>query len=394
MTGIDPRIAEEFDALLPRMRATSRRLHAHPETAWEEHAAADLLTGWLAEEGFAVERPYAGVETGFRARRPGHERAPATIAVLLEYDALPGIGHACGHNLIAAGGAAAAIAAARALGDAGAAVTVIGTPAEEGGGGKIVLLDRGAFDDVDAALMFHPADRTLTARHGLAAIHFHAEFRGVASHAAKHPEDGKSAFNGARLFFDAIDMLRQFLPAKARIHGIIRAAGDAPNVVPDHALVEGIVRARTLAEARDLFARVRRIAEGAAMGSETTAEVREPSPAYAERRNNPAMVAAVDRYLRAQAVDITPTSPDNPAGSSDIGNVSLVVPAIHPYIQIAERGTPSHAPVFAEAAGTDYAFDQAAKMARAIACTVADLAADPDLRAAVRESFEADDHAA
>lgn len=383
MAHINLELRQALDDLAPTLATVSRTIHETPELSFEEHSAVQLVTGWLREEGFEIETPYGGLATSFRARRPDRGDGPQ-VAILLEYDALPEIGHGCGHNLIAAGGTAAAIAAARTLGDLAGSVTVIGTPAEEGGGGKILILEAGGFDDVDAAMMFHPADRTLTARHGLAAVHFRARFHGKAAHAAKNPEDGRSALNGARLFLDAVDMLRQFMPRTARVHATFSHGGGAPNVVPAFAEIEGLVRDTTFEGAESLFDRVVAVANGAAMASETTVEIDQPTPAYADRRNNPVMVERLAIYLDELGVDVTPTSNDNPAGSSDIGNLSRRVPVIHPYIQIAERGTPSHSDQFREAAATEYALAQARKMSLAIAQVAVDLVTDPRLLAAAR----------
>lgn len=383
MAHIDPGLREALEDLSPVLAEVSRKIHETPEISFQEYSAVQLITTWLRAEGFEIEIPYAGLATSFRARRPRQGGGPQ-VAILLEYDALPEIGHGCGHNLIAAGGTAAAIAAARVLGDLAGSLTVIGTPAEEGGGGKILILEAGGFDDVDAAMMFHPADRTLTARSGLAAIHFRARFHGKAAHAAKNPEDGRSALNGARIFLDAVDMLRQFMPRSSRVHATISNGGGAPNVVPAFAEIEGLVRDTTYEGARGLFDRVMTVANGAAMASETTVEIDEPTPAYADRRNNPVMVARLGTYLEELGVEVTPTSDENPAGSSDIGNVSHRVPAIHPYIQIAERGTPSHSDQFREAAATEYALAQVHKMALALAQVAVDLVTEPDLLTAAR----------
>src|SRR5690349_7608337 len=228
-------------AYRPAMDRISLAIHARPEVRFEEQYAVSELTRWLAGEGFAVGCPAGGLETAFVARHQGSRPGP-TVAVLMEYDALPGLGHGCGHNLIAAGGALAAIAAAEAMPDHPGTLLAIGTPAEEGGGGKIRMLDAGVFEGVDAALMFHPADRGLVARHGLGAAHLGFRFHGRAAHAAKNPEDGRSALAATQLFLTAVDMMRQFVPSTARLHGIITNGGAAANVVPD--LAEAVLYAR------------------------------------------------------------------------------------------------------------------------------------------------------
>jgi amidohydrolase len=327
-----------------------------------------------------------GLETAFVARHEGHGDGP-TVAILMEYDALPGLGHACGHNLIGAGGALAAIAAAEAIPDHPGTLLAIGTPGEEGGGGKILMLEAGVFDGVDAALMFHPADRGIVARHSLARDHLSFRFTGRSAHAAKNPEDGRSALAACQLFLTAVDMMRQFIPTSARIHGIVTNGGAAPNVVPDLAEVSMYVRDLSDDRVADLVVRVTDAAHGAALATGCRAEISTTSPAYAERINNMTMAERCAEYLAASGIVLEPPSATNPAGSSDIGNVSKVIPTIHPYLQIAERGTPGHSEEMCEAAGTPEAHDRAALMAGAIARTALDALGDEEFFAAVRKEF-------
>uniref|UniRef100_UPI0021CC8D05 M20 family metallopeptidase n=1 Tax=Streptomyces sp. WAC01526 TaxID=2588709 RepID=UPI0021CC8D05 len=387
---VPPRaLSAEVAALRPRMERVSRAIHAEPELKFEEFAAQKLLTEWLAEAGFAVAAPADGLGTAFVATHEGSTPGPY-VAVLAEYDALPGIGHGCGHNLIASGGAAAAIAAVRALPDHPGTVAVIGTPGEEmGGAGKIRLARAGVFDGVDAAVMFHPADRSLTTRHGLAAAHLRVGFTGVSAHAAKSPWEGRSALAAAQLFLNALDSLRQFMPPTARIHGIVTDGGQAPNVVPADAAVDLYVRDRTAASAEALVARVERAAHGVAMATETTAEVSETGPMYADRRNNTVLAERFGQTVRALGLDIVPGDPATPAGSSDIGNLSQLLPVIHPYVQIAERGTPGHSEAMREAAATAYAHDRTEIAATGLARVVLDLLTEPGFLSAVRAEFDA-----
>jgi amidohydrolase len=367
------------------MTELSLALHADPETRFEEHRAAHRITAWLAAEGFSIRQPAGGLDTAFVATHQGTQNGP-TIAVLLEYDALPGIGHGCGHNLIAAGGAAAAVAAAR-RGHQGC-LKVIGTPGEEGGGGKVILLDRGVFDDVEAAVMFHPSDRDVAARHSLAAAHLKITFTGRAAHAASSPEHGRSALGAAQLFFHAIDIMRQFVPSTARLHGIITDGGQAPNVVPERAEAIMYVRDLTEASVDELTARVHDAAQGAAMATGTTAEIGHTAPRYAARRNNMTIANRLAVIARQYGIDLAPPSPDNPAGSSDIGNVSARIPAIHPYLRICDPGTPGHSVEFREAAGTEGAHLATASMAQALAALVTELLAPGGaLLAAAKSEF-------
>jgi amidohydrolase len=376
-----------LDALRPRMDEVSLAIHARPELKFAEFHAHELLTGWLAEEGFAVRSPVGGLATAFVAVHQGQSPGPY-VAVLAEYDALPGVGHGCGHNLIAAGGAAAAIAAVRALPDHPGTVAVIGTPGEEmGGAGKIRLAEAGIFDGVDAAVMVHPGDRSLTARPGLAAAHLRVDFTGVSAHASVSPWLGRSALSGAQLFLQALDAMRQFVPPTARLHGIISDGGQAPNVVPAHAAVDLYARDTTAVSVESLVRRITDAANGAALATGTRAEVHETGPRYAERRNNMALAERFGEAVRALGVEITADGPGSPAGSSDIGNLSHLMPVIHPYIQVAEAGTPSHSEPMREAAATPFAHDRTQVAAAGLAWVVAGLLTGSELLAAARAEF-------
>ncbi|MEV6378475.1 amidohydrolase [Streptomyces sp. NPDC051773] len=399
-----PVLAELRDAVRerrPALEQLSLDLHGTPETRFEEHYAVEQLAGRLATAGFEIDKGVAGLPTAFTAthrgaasKDAGTASAPGapTIALLLEYDALPGIGHGCGHNLIAAGGLTAALAVAAVRPDHPGTLKVIGTPGEEGGGGKILMLERGVFRDVDAALMFHPADRGLRARHALAASHLRLTFHGVAAHAAKSPWDGRSAAAGAQLFLTAVDSLRQFMPPTARVHGIIADGGAAPNVVPDRTEVDIYVREATSAALDALLPRVLAAAEGAALATGTTVEHTETAPRYAERDNNMVLADRLADHAAALGLLLEPPSPANPAGSSDIGNVSVVVPTIHPYVQICDRDTPGHSARMREAARSTRAHDATETIAAALAALALELLTDPALLAAAHEEFTASAH--
>lgn len=379
MTQVIARHRAEMDRI-------SRGIHRTPETRFEERFAAETLAGWLEDNGFSVQREAGGLETAFVARHEGRGDGP-TVAILLEYDALPGLGHGCGHNLIGAGGALAAIAAAEAFPDHPGTLLAIGTPGEEGGGGKILMLEAGVFDGVDAALMFHPADRGITARHALAADHLGFRFIGRAAHAAKNPEDGRSALAACQLFLTAVDIMRQFVPSTARLHGIITQGGTAPNIVPELAEASMYVRDLTEEQVAGLVVRVTDAAHGAALATGCRAEIYTTSPAYTERLNNMTLAERCAEHLAASGIVLEPPSAGNPAGSSDIGNLSKSIPIIHPYLQIAERGTPGHSAEMREAAARPEAHDRVALMAGAIARTALDALSDQEFLAAIRKEF-------
>ncbi|MGW0599448.1 M20 family metallopeptidase [Streptomyces sp. NPDC002776] len=380
-------LAAELAVLRPRMEAVSLAIHARPELKFTEFHAHQVLTRWLSEAGFTVTSGAGGLDTAFVAVHEGGRPGPR-VAVLAEYDALPGVGHGCGHNLIAAGAAAAAVAAVRALPAHPGTVAVIGTPGEEmGGAGKVRLAEAGVFEGVDAALMFHPADRSVTTQHALAAAHLRIDFTGVGAHAARSPWEGRSALAAAQLFLNAVDSLRQFVEPTARLHGVVTDGGQAPNVVPAHAAVELYVRDRTTAATEALVERVRAAAEGAALATGTAGAVSETGPLYAERRDSAVLAERFGWAVRELGLDIAPGAADTPAGSSDIGNLSHLLPVIHPYIQIAEPGTPAHSEAMREAAASPFAHDRTELAATGLARLVTELLLDGALLAAAGAEF-------
>ncbi len=379
------RLAAAIDADWPYLEAFALDLHAHPELMFEEHRSAGKLVGSLREAGFEVEAPAGGLDTAFIARHgfgPGGPR----IALMAEYDALPEIGHACGHNLIATAALGAARALRSALEASGGELLVIGCPAEEGGGGKILLLRAGVFEGVDAALMFHPGSRTMTIRGALAAARVTMRFYGKAAHAASTPELGINALDACLLTFHAINALRQHVKDETRIHGIITHGGSAPNIVPDYAEAKFLIRHRRHEEVDALKERVLAAARGAAAAVGARVEFDE-GLAYAERRVNVPMAARFAAHLEAQGEAVKPAPAIGGVGSSDFGNVSQVVPAIHPYVAIVPEGVSAHTPEFAAAAASPAGMRGLRLAATALAATAADLITDPELLAAARADF-------
>ncbi|MFD7997307.1 M20 family metallopeptidase [Streptomyces mexicanus] len=324
----------------------SERLHADPETAWEEHRAAAAVPELLDRAGFDVTSGYLGLDTAFLAR---FGSGPVRIALCAEYDALPGLGHACGHNLIAASSVGAALGLAAVADDAGLTVEVYGTPAEEGGGGKIEMLDRGAFAGVDLAMMVHPAPVDVAEARPFAVSHSKITYTGRSAHAAAYPEAGVNAADAFTVAQVAIGLLRQHLPASARVHGVVTHAGDAPNAVPERSTGRWYVRAETLAELAELEPRVVRAFQAGALATGCELEIEPESKPYAEFR---ADTTALGHY-RANALALGRTfAPPGQAArmnraSTDMGNVSQVVPAIHPYIGIGSLPATNHQREFA-----------------------------------------------
>ncbi|MBO0702317.1 MAG: amidohydrolase, partial [Candidatus Dormibacteraeota bacterium] len=264
LEAVKQRIRAEVEALHPHLRTISHTLHEHPELGLEEHRAAALLTEELQEHGFAVERGVAGLETAFVASYGSGE---PVVAIIAEYDALPKLGHACGHNLIATWAVGAGIALRNALPELQGTIRVVGTPAEETAGGKVTMTDAGVFSGAAAAMMIHGADRTLLNRGSLAATPFEVEFFGRSAHASARPFAGISALDGILQVFFGVNQLRQMLRPSARIHGVITDGGDAANVIPDHAAASFLVRERDEEHLERLRARFRGIVEGAGLAT-------------------------------------------------------------------------------------------------------------------------------
>jgi amidohydrolase len=375
-SAIDAAVDADADELV----ALARRIHDHPELRFEERKASAWLAEFVTARGFAVERGIAGLPTAFRARAG---RGSPRVAILAEYDALPGVGHACGHNLIAAGAVGAFVAAARAAGRVGGEVVLLGTPAEEGGGGKITMIDAGIFDGVDAAIMYHPFDRDLLAHTTLASLWLTFHFHGVPSHAAIAPHAGKSALTACLDTFRLIDGQRVHFRDGVRVHGFILDGGQAVNIIPERAACEFSVRALTGAEVDRVQAIVERCARAAAMASDVRVDIA-LRKGYRDMVNNMTLARRFGAHL--EALGRAPRELDDSigAGSTDMGDVSHVVPSIHPWLAIVDEGAAlCHEHRFAEAAGTDRGGRAALVAAKALARTAVEFLADDALRSAV-----------
>jgi amidohydrolase len=380
-------VCSEVERWADRLVDVARQIHAQPELAYEEHFAHDLLSDVLDEAGLAPERGALGVETAFRANVG---TSGPVVAVLCEYDALPGIGHACGHNIIAAAGLGAALATA-ALADSGAGrLVVLGTPAEEGGGGKIELARRGAFDDVNAAMMIHPADADLIRMDCLAIQQLQMRYRGQAAHAASAPHQGRNALDAAVLGYVNVAALRQHIRPTERIHGIFTDGGDKPNIVPERAATYWYVRSDTFTTLQPLADRVLAALEAGGLAAGCTTEHTWEDRPYADLIGNATMEAAYTANAARLGREMTePDGTRRVVASSDMGNVSYLVPSIHPTIQVAPAGIPIHTPAFAVHAGSDAAAWAVLDGAKAMAMTVVDLWSDATLLASAQEEFAA-----
>ncbi|MDR1649968.1 MAG: M20 family metallopeptidase, partial [Synergistaceae bacterium] len=357
-----------------------------PELGYEEYSARDWQAELLRRHGFDVETPYRGLETSFRAsvKRGGGPR----LAFLSEYDALPGFGHACGHNIIAASAVGAGIALAGAIKENGLAgeVVVLGTPGEEGRGGKIHLVEHGAFDDLDFALMMHPSNQNLVGRGSLAAQGLTVRYKGKAVHSAM-PEKGINALSSLIALFNSIDMLRQVWPDTGRCNGIITAGGKASNIVPDFAEAKFTVRAGKKKELLAMMEGIHAAAESAARLTGAEVELSD-APLFAERYPNRVMGELFKANIEALGEPVEYPDPLARVGSSDIGNVSMVVPSIHEYLSIAGPEVAGHTDEFREASRSPRGDEVVLLAAKGLAATGWDLMTDAGKRAEARREFE------
>ncbi len=350
----------------------SERLHANPEIAWEEHRAARWVAELLDGAGFSVTPGYLGLETAFHATIGS---GPFRVGLCAEYDALPGLGHACGHNLIAGSTVGAARALAPLADELGLTVEVYGTPAEEGGGGKIEMLDRGAFHGLDLALMTHPAPVDVAEARPFAVSHSHVTYRGKAAHAAAYPEHGINAADAFTLAQVGIGLLRQHLASSVRVHGVVTRGGEAPNSIPEVTEGRWYVRAETLAELAEVEPKVWRCFEAGALATGCELEIVPESKPYAEFRADEAAIVAY--RANAERLGRTFASGSDAArmnrASTDMGNVSQVVAAIHPYIGIGSLPALNHQPEFAAHCVGPEAEQALTDAATAMAWTVVDV---------------------
>ena len=376
----------------------SKDVHAHPELNYEEFYSSNALAGFLEQRDFSVERGIGGVETAFRATIPGGAGDGPTIAVLAEYDALPEIGHGCGHNLIAMAAMGAALGLQANAANLPGRVEIIGTPAEEGGGGKIRLLEAGVFDGVDATLSSHPfSNRTIVPAvsprgesWSLAMVGYRYMYHGRAAHAAAAPEAGINALNAVIHLFTGIDALRQHLRDDVRIHGVITDGGTAPNVVPEFAAANFMLRSRSGQYLSDeVVGKVRQVAEGAAAMTGARLEVEEFYPFYENVQPNLALAQAVGANLQALGVRLDDPIPGRPGSgaSTDFGNVSQVMPAYELRYAVSETPVASHTRDMCETAITDYALSSALQVAKALSLTAADLLRDATLVEAAKAEY-------
>ena len=377
-------VEEEVEGQRQKLAELSLKIHAHPEPGFHEEKAAAWLTEYLEANGFTVERGICRLATAFKA---SYGDGRPAIAILAEYDALPVLGHACGHNLIAASAVGAAISAKPAADRLGGSIMVIGTPAEELYGGKIIMAQRGAFSGIDIAMMVHPSTHDTATTKALACISLDVEFFGREAHAAAHPEDGINALEAVIQSFTAINSLRQHIKERARIHGIITDGGQAVNVVPAHSAADFLVRARDDAYLDELKRKVLNCFKGAAAATGCRLKYRWGRGQYAPMRNNLTLARLFIENMRLAGRRVEMENPDQSFGSTDMGNVSQLVPSIHPSVAVAPADVSIHSPRFAAAAASEAGIQGMIDAAKALALTVVDLLASPESVTRARKEF-------
>jgi amidohydrolase len=367
------RVRQDVDAVRNELIALSEDLYRNPETAWKEVESARKVAGVLRRNGFDVTENFVGLPTAFHARLGS---GPRRIAFMAEYDALPGIGHACGHNLISAMSAGAAIALAQRAGELGLTVEVFGTPAEEGGGGKIEMLDRGAFEGLDFAMMAHPAPVDVARAAPFAVSHSAIRYTGKAAHAAAYPSHGRNAADAFTIAQVAIGMLRQQLPPSVRVHGIVTSGGEAPNAIPETTTGRWYVRAKDMAELAATEEKVRRCFEAGALATGCDLEIEPESQPYSDFRTHEAALTLYERNAVELGRRLTTEGAETEMcrASTDMGNVSQVVPAIHPYIGLDCFPVLNHQKEFADHCIGEVAERTLTDGATALAWTAVDLA--------------------
>lgn len=386
MNRMKEEAVKAVEGLEGQIRSICRTIHENPELGFQEFEASRLLTGFLEGQGFLVTRGCGGLETAFRAERKGKEGGPV-IGLLCEYDALPGVGHACGHNIIASSAVGAAAAIGSVLEPYEGSIVVLGTPSEEGsGGGKQILWDAGAMKDVDCAMMFHPGPQTVVRDKTLAIQALRFTFHGQAAHAGAAQEKGRNALEAVIQTFNGINSLRGHLKKEVNIHGIITKGGVATNIIPDLGEAEFGIRAATIRELETVVDRVCQCAHGAAAMTGCTVEITRLGIAYADLVPNETLLGLMEKNLEALQIPIDVKQAPAALASTDVGNLSHHIPAIQCMIGIGSQALP-HTPAFAEACAGDAGADIAIKAAKTLACTALDLLEAPELVKKAKEEL-------
>lgn len=380
------KIAAVVERLAPELIALSHNVHAHPELGMQEHQAVAWQKTLLEKHGFTVESSYCGLDTAYHAVKGTQGKGPQ-IGFLAEYDALKGLGHACGHNMICAASCGAAIALAEVLEDREGAVILLGTPAEETSGGKIVMANAGAFDGLDCAMMFHPnPTENLVGVGSLAVTDVFVEFYGKSAHSSR-PALGVNALASTLHLFAAVNAQFHLWPNKSKINGIITAGGTAPNIIPEFSACAFSMRAEKLGQLRPMYADFERLAQLSAALTGAKLKISH-TPFCSERYLNRPLDETFKANMEMLGEPMSWPDPNRMSGSSDIGNVSVCTPSIHPYLSLHAPGVVGHTPELREAAVSRRADEVVLLAAKGLAMTGFDVFQSPVLRAAMRTDFE------
>jgi len=386
MTGRQKQsVIARIDSTRDLLIGLSHQIHANPELSFEEFKASTWCADALEAEGFAVERGICDLPTAFRATIGS---GALVIGICCEYDALPDIGHACGHNIIAAAAVGTGIAIAELVDQLDITLVVLGTPAEEGGGGKILMLERGGFDGLNASMMVHPWTSEMTGMPCLAVTHFDVHYRGVEAHASAYPERGRNAADAITVAQVSIGLLRQHANPGDQIHGIVTNGGSAPNIVPAHTTAKYYARSFTLEKLDEWLPRVHRCFEAGAIATETSVEYVTHSPPYSEFLMDEPMAKIYRENAEALGRAFAPPAERFIAASTDMGNVSLVIPAIHPTLDIDALPAVNHQASFAAHCVSEKADRALLDGAKAMAMTVIDCSTGPARAHLLERSYQ------
>ena len=391
MTKIDiakikQQVCADIDSRSADLISISHEIHAHPELNFHEKFAHEILTQYIADSKLKVDRGAFELETAFDVSVCGGNGP--TVAVICEYDALPGIGHACGHNIIAAAGLGAGVALSALAELCGGNLRLMGTPAEEGGGGKVEMARKGAFKNIDAAMMIHPSDQDLARMNAIAIQQLFVRFEGLAAHAAVSPDRGKNALDAAVLGYMNVAAMRQHIRPTERVHGIFTKAGEKPNIVPREAEMDWYVRSDTIESLQPLKARIAKCLEAGAMAADCTISFDWQKNTYADLVDNlPLLTSYVQNSAQMGRALTTDLLPGTGGGSTDMGNLSYLVPSIHPMLQVAPRGVSLHSAQFAEFTASKDADKAVLDGAKIMAMTAIDVWLSETLNSDVQQAF-------
>ncbi|WP_368645399.1 M20 family metallopeptidase [Alkalibacterium putridalgicola] len=382
----DKKIKALIKELRPELQELSEYIYEHPELGHEEVKSSKAHVELLEKHGFQVEYPYLGIETAFRAVYKGKKEGPS-IAYLSEYDALPGIGHGCGHNLLGATDTGAGIVLSKLVDDIGGTVIVLGTPAEETNGDKVTMADADTFEAVDVAFCTHPSDGYYASGTSMAMEAIDFRFYGQTAHAAAAPFEGKNALDACINFFNNVSSLRQQIHPTARVHGVIKDGGEAANVIPDYTRAEFYVRAMDMPYLNELKEKVIRCAEAGALAADCRMEWGHYEASYKNLITNETLSSLYNEKMQEMGIDMITEERDS-MGSMDMGNVSQVVPAINPYFEITNgKAVSAHTTEFRDCTLTEEAYQAMEKTIEALTLTATELITDPEKLAQVKEEF-------